>query len=136
MREERTAKGFTLVSALFLIVVVSLAGAFLVSLVGVERRTSSLGLLGARAFRAAQSGLEWGIAKAVADPSGCPAATLALAEAGLRGYSVVVSCSKSRHQDGARLITTFALAAQAEHGVLGDADYASRRLRATVSVGP
>lgn len=134
MSPVRADQGFSLVSAIFLIVVVSLAGAYLVSLVGVERRTASLGLLGTRAYHAARSGLEWAIAKAVADPSGCPAVVLSLAEGGLRGYSVTVTCNKTRHQDGADLVTTFQLAAQAELGALGQPDYVSRRLRTTVTV--
>jgi MSHA biogenesis protein MshP len=130
----RSGHGFTLVSALFLIVIVSLAGAFLVSLVGTEQRASSLGLLGIRADHAAQSGLEWAVARAVADPSGCPAGVLALTEAGLRGYSVTVTCSRSRHREGGDLVTRFAFEAHAERGALGDADYVSRRLRATANV--
>jgi MSHA biogenesis protein MshP len=129
--------GFSLVSALFILVVLASAGAFALRLVGAERRTSSLGLLGARAHQAARSGLEWGIAKVVATPTACPAGgSFTLAGGALEGFDVTVTCSFSSHAEGAATTNVFAIVAFAEHGSFGSADYASRRLEATVAVQP
>ncbi len=53
-------KGFTLVQAVFILVVLSLIGVAMVRLSGVQSSTSVLALQGARAYQAARSGLEWG----------------------------------------------------------------------------
>jgi MSHA biogenesis protein MshP len=133
MRRE----GFSLVSALFILVVLASAGAFALRLVGAERRSSSLGLVGARAYHAARSGLEWGIAKVVATPTTCPASgAFTLSGGALGGFDVAVSCALTSHVEGAATTNVFVITAFAQRGSFGSADYASRRLQATVAVQP
>jgi MSHA biogenesis protein MshP len=133
MRRE----GFSLVSALFILVVVAAAGAAALRLVGAERRTSSLGLLGVRAHQAARAGLEWGIAKVVASPSACPpGGNFSLTGGALGGFDVSVTCALGAHPEGAATTNVFVITAFAQRGAFGAADYASRRLEATVAVQP
>jgi MSHA biogenesis protein MshP len=133
MRRE----GFSLVSALFILIVVAAAGAAALRLVGAERRTSSLGLLAARAHQAARAGLEWGVAKVVATPTACPAGgSFTLAGGSLSGFDVTVTCSLGAHPEGANTTNVFVITAFARRGSFGAADYASRRLEATVAVQP
>ncbi|MFQ5515078.1 MAG: pilus assembly protein MshP [Myxococcota bacterium] len=136
MSSRHTQAGFSLVSAIFLLVVVSLAGAGMVSLSSVSRRSSSLALLELRAYAAARSGIEWGTAKAVATPATCPAASFALTEGGLIGFNVTVSCSMTTHVEGSVTTNVMVLSAQAQRGSFGDLDYVSRQLEATLSVVP
>jgi MSHA biogenesis protein MshP len=129
--------GFSLVSALFILVVVASAGAAALRLVGVERRGSSLGLLGARAHQAARAGLEWGVAKVVATPGACPAGgSFNLAGGALAGFAVDVSCALTSHVEGAATTNVFVITSFARRGSFGAADYSSRRLEATVAVQP
>jgi MSHA biogenesis protein MshP len=129
--------GFSLVSALFILVIVASAGAAALRLVGAERRTSSLGLLAARAHQAARAGLEWGVAKAVAAPAGCPAGgSFSLSGGALSGFDVDVTCALSSHPEGAATTQVFVITAFARRGSFGSVDYASRRLQATVAVQP
>jgi MSHA biogenesis protein MshP len=129
--------GFSLVSALFLLVVVATAGAFALRLLGTERRSSSLGLLAVRAHQAARAGLEWGIARAVAAPAACPGGgSFPLVGGASSGFDVDVSCVLSSHVEGAATTNVFVISSFARRGSFGSADYASRRLEATVAVQP
>ncbi len=133
MSHQRRQQGFGLVSALFVLVVLSAAGTILVNVAGVQRRTASGVLQGGRAYHAARSGLEWGVRSAL-DLGACPAATtLVLAEGGLVGFDVDVTCTSSDHAESGATTTTYRIVAVAEYGSFGDADYVRRRLQATFS---
>lgn len=128
--------GFSLVSALFIIVVTSVAASFMLGLVGAQSQSTALGLQSARAMHASRSGLEWAISAAIADPGTCPTATFTLGEASLTGFDVAVTCSFSGHQEGSVESHIFVITSFAERGTFGDLDYTSRRLQATVEVDP
>ena len=61
MRHRVRESGFGLVSALFLLVVLSSVAAFMVNLTGVGRTTVNFAILSAHAYQASRSGVEWGI---------------------------------------------------------------------------
>lgn len=133
--------GFSLVSALFLLVAISTAGAFLVRVSGVQRTTTSLGLLGAKAFHAARSAIEWNLHRALTLPGSCPGgapttSAFTLAEGGLAGFSVTVTCQSEAHVEAGASSTFYRLTALAEWGSFGDRDYVSRRLETRFSDGP
>ncbi len=138
-REPRRANrqdGFSLIGAIFLLVVMAAVGSLMVSITGVQRRTTSLGILGARAYHAASSGIQWGLYQALSTGT-CPAATtLSLTQGGVSGFSVGVTCTSSQHQENGTVMTVFTVAANAEYGTLGDADYARRLLRGTATDAP
>ena len=87
MRFSNQSPGFTLVGAIFLLVVLSLAGVFMVNMSGVQRATTNASFLSARAYQAAYAGVEWAVYQAENTPSVCPAATLSLTEGGLNGFA-------------------------------------------------
>ena len=64
----RVARGFTIVTAVFLLVVLSLLGVFIVSVTGLQQSSQQLDVLGVRAYQAARAGIEWG-AWQVLDPN-------------------------------------------------------------------
>ena len=132
MTRSNSQRGFALIAAIFLLIVLALASSMMVNLSGVQRRTSAFSLLGDRAYHAASSGVEWGIHQALA--SGCPATTtLNLSEGGLKGFDVDVSCSSSSHDEGSSTTTTYVIEAVAEYGSYGDQDYVKRRMRSVVT---
>ena len=53
--------GFSIVSAIFILVVLAALGAFIVNISTTQQIGSALDIQGARAYQAARSGLEWGI---------------------------------------------------------------------------
>ena len=53
--------GFTLVTAIFIVVILALLGGYMVSLSGVQRMTTVHALQGAKAYQAARAGIEWAL---------------------------------------------------------------------------
>ncbi len=129
-------RGFSLITAIFLITVVAALVVYMVNLRGAQQTTLLYGVQGARAMQAARSGIEWGIYRALNNP-GCPAATtLSFSEAALSAFSVDVSCNQTAHTEGATLVTVYQLTAIARSGTYGTLDYVQRRLQVTVSRDP
>jgi MSHA biogenesis protein MshP len=137
MSRAPRCEGFSLVSAIFLLVIVSAAAAAMLSMVGVQRRSSTLGILGSRALQGARSGIEWATAKAVANPAVCPVATFNLTQGSLNGFQVTVTCTRTQHDENGSAWSTFRLRSDARRGAFGSFDYAFRRVESTVTVaGP
>jgi len=134
---RRNQSAFTLITTLFLLVVLSVIGVYILSLRNVQQQTVVSGLQGSRALQAAYSGLEWGIYRAI-NNSTCDGSPppLDFSSAGLTGFRVNVSCRSSLHQEGAKPITVYTFLAIAEIGEYGQTNYIQRRLRMTVSANP
>lgn len=131
MAADRRQRGFSLVPALFLIIVLAGLGVVAVRMSVVESQTVVLAMQGARAHSAALSGIEWAAYEAISNGN-CAATTLDLAEGGLAGFTVDISCSSVTRDEKQATITVYYLEAFARSGVYGSPDYVSRRLRTTV----
>src|SRR5205807_5389160 len=64
---ERQA-GFSIIAAIFLLVVLALLAAFIASVTGMQQSSGQLDVLGVRAYQSARAGMEWG-AYQVLDPN-------------------------------------------------------------------
>jgi MSHA biogenesis protein MshP len=128
-------RGFSLVAALFLIVVVAALGAFAVRIGAGQQQTVNLELLSARALAAANSGIEFGAYRAL-NAASCVAATLNLTEAGANGFSVDVTCSPSTHTEGIVSVSVYRIDATARAGSYGTPDFVSRHVYATFTSVP
>jgi MSHA biogenesis protein MshP len=136
MKGSKGERGFGLVAALFVVVVLAAAGTMMINTSGVQRSTTVLSLQGDRAYHAAASGIEWGIHR-VLGLSACPGATtLSLTEGGLKGFDVDVSCTSSAHSEGGVSLKVYEITAIAEYGTYGDRDYVRRRMKGTVTDAP
>ena len=132
-RGRSTQRGFSLVSAIFLLVVLAALGAYAVRIGTLQQQTVTAGLRGAQAFHAARAGIAWGARRALAE-GWCGSATLPLTEAGTSGFTVTVSCAQSAHPEGSGPpINVYVFEARAEAGVYGGPDYVSRRVQAKVT---
>ena len=125
-------RGVSLVSAVFLIVVLAGLAAFAVRLSVLQQQTVNSSLLAAQAFHAAKSGIAWGAHRAISG-GWCAAQTLNLSEAGTSGFSVDVQCTQSVHTEGATTINVYIIDVLAETGSYGGPDYVSRRLQAKIT---
>ena len=125
-------KGFSLVPALFLITVLAVLGVVAVRMSVVQSQTVVLAMQSARAFSAAQSGIEWAAYQALENGS-CTSASLSLTEGALDGFTVNVSCSSTSHSEAQATINVYTVEAFAFAGAYGQPDYVSRRVRATVT---
>lgn len=140
--------GFTMISAIFILVVLGALGAFIVNISTIQQITSAQDLLGAKAYQAARAGIEWGIYQ-VLDPTNvsvvvptnaswpnmppCPGNPTSLM---LEGFIVSVTCtiSMTYNENGsARSIVIYSIGATAISGKPGSQGYIERQLQATIS---
>lgn len=129
-------RGFGLMSALFLLLVLSAAAAFMLNLSGVQRSTVNLAIQGAHAFQAARSGVEWGTWQLATNGTCFAATNLSLSEGGFSGFTVAVTCTSTDHTEATTNSSVYQIVSIAEQGAYGDPDYARRRLRVTISDAP
>lgn len=134
--------GFSIVTAIFLLVVLSALGAFIVSVSGVQHVSQVYDVQGARAYQAARAGIEWGLHQVLQGGGSC-AASASFVPAAIAEFTVTVGCSASastNEGDPAVTVTVYSLtatacnqpAASACPGTPG-ANYVERQLQATVS---
>jgi MSHA biogenesis protein MshP len=117
----KKSAGFTLVQAIFVVVVLSILGVAMMKLIGVQSSTSVLALQGARGYQAARSGLEWGAARAKAGSS-C-SGTLVVEE-----FTVNVTCSSQQFTEGSiGPYDVYQIGATATFGTYGTPDFVLRR---------
>ena len=131
------ARGFSLVSAVFLLVVLSLLGTLMVSLTTTQHHTVAYALQGARAYHAAHSGLECGISRAVNPPNSCGTTNVALGHE-LSAFQVTVTCSATNHSEHGVNFSIYTITSTAVSTTpgYGEPGYASRQLRAVVTNAP
>ena len=129
-RTARRTRGFGLVAALFLMIIVTLVILAMARLSSSQHGTLSLSIQQARAYQAARAGLEWGIARAL-NAGTCGAGTPSLAGGNLSEFTVAVTCTARSYTDGA--VTIYQLTATAQNGAPESRpDYAYRQLSAVV----
>ena len=125
-------RGFSLVPALFLLIVLAALGAVAVRMLAVSQQTTVLAIQGTRAYAAARAGVEVAIYDALVNGN-CGPQTIGLGEGGLAGFSVDTNCSSSSHNEGGTTNTVYVIDAFARAGAYGSPDYVSRRIRTTVT---
>ncbi len=137
-------RGFSIVTAIFLLVVLGGLAAYMVTIGGVQYTTVAYGVQGARAYQAAQSGVEWGVHQARnntvptcgAAPSSPTTNTFALTGGGLNGFNVAVTCEYTVHQERSDFYNIYVLTVTASQGSFGARDFFSRTIRASVTDAP
>jgi MSHA biogenesis protein MshP len=128
--------GFTLITALFLLIVVALLSVYMVTFRNVQQSTVVYAQQGARAMQAAHAGIEWGIYESVVN-GGCIAnPPFNAAGTALSAFSITLNCTSSAHDEAGISIITYVLTSTAQTGTYGTLDYVYRSLRATVSIQP
>ena len=154
--------GFSIVTAIFLIVVLGLLGVFIVAVVGLQQQSQALDVQGVRAYQAARAGIEWG-AFQVLDPShsgvsalascaavspiplpDCPATPTHLSGLGgsLSLFTVTVQCTlRATTTEGNRRVRVYEIVATACNqpnagsclGTTPSTGYVARSITATLS---
>jgi MSHA biogenesis protein MshP len=124
-------RGFALVPALFLLVVLGALAVIGIRIGAGQQHTVAMGLMQARALAAAQAGIEWGAYRAL--NGGCASATLTLTEASFNGFSVAVTCTSSAFVNGGGTNNAYTLTATATSGAYGNPDYVHRVVSSTLT---
>jgi len=101
-RHREAQKGFTMVTAVFLVVILALLGAAIIGISVYQERSVSIDTLGARAYQAAQAGIEAGTYNSLRNNT-CVPQTINFGGT-LTGFSAAVSCSSTSHTEGATTV--------------------------------
>jgi MSHA biogenesis protein MshP len=121
-------KGFSIITALFILLVLAVLGGFMVTMSGVQSRTSLWAFQGAQAYHAARSGLEWGSFQAL--NGSCAASTTLTVD----DFTVTLNCQpEGPITEGDQRYSVYQMTSLAEWGIYGNGDYVSRQLRARVT---
>lgn len=136
MSRTHRQRGFTLIAAIFLLVVVAALVGFITNIRVMQQTTLVYGVQGARAMQAARSGIEWGIHESIVNGSCAASTSFTIARPTLDNFTIEVQCGATTHTEGVTTITTYRLTSIASAGVFGSLDYVQRGIQATVSLDP
>jgi MSHA biogenesis protein MshP len=132
-------RGFAILTAIFILVVLAALGAFIMSISSSQQIGSALDVQGARAYHAARAGIEWGAYRQLQNGS-CVAGPVnfAPAAATLTGFTVSVTCVATADANGGPTVHTVTATAcnQPDAGACPNTNnpgqfYLERRLTAT-----
>jgi MSHA biogenesis protein MshP len=132
----RSEQGFTLVMAIFILVVASLLGAYMARLQGVQQMTAAYALQASRAYLFAKVGLDWATARLNQGGSCTDVnAQTALTFPDMLGFSVRLTCSSQTFNEGSKTPVIYHLHALSQFGGYDDPNYAARQLEVSVVLG-
>lgn len=127
-------KGFSLVSAIFLLVVLGALGTMMVTFFVAQQQSSALDVMGSRAYQAARAGVEWAAYNIAQQAPGLGCATIPtplFAGGALAGtlspFTVSLTCSSVSAAEGGSTIYVYDLTSTAvTGGAPGNTDYVER----------
>lgn len=139
MSPSMRQKGFSIVAAIFLVVILSALGAFMVSLSTTQHIASTLDVRGARAYQAARAGIEWAAWQGIRN-----AAAFACATAGaststinfpgdLADFTTTVACTSGTYDEDGNTVRVYSVTSTARSGVAGSVQYVERVVTGTFS---
>ena len=130
--------GFSLVSVMFLLIVLAGLAGRMATVGGVQHLTVAQSVLGTRAHFAARSGIEWAIddiTNTAAVNLDCAPGSVSFSLTGgaTAGFDVALGCAVTPVVEGSTVYSLYELTATATRGSIGDTDYVARTLVATVA---
>jgi MSHA biogenesis protein MshP len=110
----RRESGMSLITAIFLLVILAALGAAIYSLGAAQQTQLALDLQGSRAYHAARSGLEFGAFQATQPIPSCPVSTSFAMDPSFGDFTTVtVLCSATPHTEGNTARTLYLITARA-----------------------
>ena len=139
---NKRQRGFSLVSAIFLLVVIAALGTFAVTLSTTQQQSSALDVQGARAYQAARAGIEWGAYQVIQNPPGIacnvlPATSpnaVTLSGTTLSNFIVNVDCGNATYIEAGAPVTIYQLTSLATQGMAGTPGYVEREVSVTIAL--
>ncbi len=127
---QRHQRGFAIVSAIFLLVVLAALGAFMLTLSSNQQITSAQDLQGSRTYWAAKAGIQWAADRLKPPAVACPAASTTFT---LDGIPVTVTCDAKGYFEGTVPKTIYWVESTATGaGAVGGIAYTERVLNAFI----
>jgi len=124
-------KGISLIGAIFILIIVSLLGQYLVSISSVQRQISLLSLQSSRAYQAANAGVEWAIAYIITNNT-CPTSA-PTSYSKLTGFVITTNCNNLGNFDENGIISNvYQLSTTSQFGQYGQLDFVSRKLEVII----
>jgi MSHA biogenesis protein MshP len=102
----KRARGFAIVSAILIVVVLAALGAFIVNISSGQQIGSALDVQGVRAYQAARAGIEWGLYNQKIAGACAAATNFVPPSATLSGFTVSVTCVATADANGGPTIYT------------------------------
>ena len=126
-------RGFSMVTAIFILVVLGLLGGYMLKLSALQHRTFDEALQGAKAYQAARAGIEWAIAR-VNNGGNCTdiGVQTAMTFSGLEGFSVGLSCSSTTYSEADSNMAVYRINALSQFGHYADSDYVAREIEVSI----
>lgn len=124
-------KGFAIVSAIFILVVLAALAAFVVSVTSAQNITLARNVQGARAYQAAYAGVEWGISRWVAVTPDCTPGDSTITFVGNDLSEFTTTVTRKQTPDGGLIFCEIESTAT-NAAAIGSIGYAERKLRAVV----
>jgi len=138
----RLERGFSLIAAIFLLVVIAALGTFAVTLSTTQQQSAALDMLGSRAHQAATAGIEWGayqvlpanstVFAATCLNSGSASQVISPLAGTLAEFTVAVNCAGISAVEKTQTVWVYQLGASATQGVLNSSDYVERSIASQV----
>jgi MSHA biogenesis protein MshP len=112
--------GFSIITAIFLLVVLSFLGIAMVSLSTSQHQGAAMDVMGSRAYQAARAGIEWQAFYVVNSASNaanavpqCGTNNLGALGGTLSPFTVIVNCAAASHVEGANTLWIYDVSAVA-----------------------
>jgi|TARA_B110000967_G_C18574401_1_gene406495 MSHA biogenesis protein MshP len=105
-RTDLTERGFTTIMSLFLLLVLTAMGGYMLTFSNTQQLTAAQDIAGSRAYWAARGGLEWGMGYVIRQPiatAACPASPTSLPGGATvfdGGFTVVLTCTMQPFTEG------------------------------------
>jgi MSHA biogenesis protein MshP len=131
-------RGFSAITAVVLVVLFALIGAYMATLSGTQSMSTTASQGAMQAWFAAHSGVEWAVFRVLNDNS-CTAVngvTLNLNEGGAADYAVGLTCAATSYTEGPNTYNVYALTSSASRGTTGQVGYVSRIITTRVTNAP
>jgi MSHA biogenesis protein MshP len=128
-------RGFSIVTAIFLLVVMAGLGAAMLTFSTVQQTTSTQDLQGSRAYQAARAGVEFGLYE-VTRRGVCAATTPVTLAGTLAAFSVTVACFTYPYTEAGHAVTVYQITSTAFQtgATVGSPNYVERQIVATVGL--
>jgi MSHA biogenesis protein MshP len=130
---QGSSRGFSLISAIFLLVVIAALGTFAVTISTNQQQSAALDVLGSRAYQAARAGIEWGAYQALINNSCVNTPSLSPMPNTLAAFSVTVDCTSSAASEASATVTMYELTSTAKQGTQATPNYVERKMSVTIA---
>lgn len=137
------ARGFSLVSAIFLLVILAALGIFMLSIYTSQRTISNQDVRGVLAYQAAKAGIEAATFAILAPENaavvnsifnGCTAGMAApTLDGALTGFNVTIDCQLTSVNEGGNKIRVYQITSTARSGNASTNDFVERQISASIS---